>query len=480
MAAVLPRCFAAHARAPALTAASISAHRVRRGPQLIAHSRQQWPSPWSPAAARAHAFSTSIALSVRRSDVRHADDSQFYEVSNEQHLPASFFDDDDLPLTSETSAPRPAFVSGFSHAGHISSVTDSADLASDVDADPVAFDDFLSSPVPPPDPNDAALVHDDDAPIPTPDEDMYPLAGAEHAPDEHPPHVPYTQQMKDFVRPMDFRAQLFQTLRDPTSFWGHPLPADFPTLAKSLKGLRLGEMTVFTGPTGAGKTTFLTQYSLALMQTGVRTLWGSFELPNHVLQRKMVCQLRKKRFHDFTEAELGESLEVLQRLPLWMLPFYGTTSISNILDSMARAVEEHGVQHILLDNLQFFLSAQGDRFVDKLQIQENAVHEIRQFASSKNVHVTVVAHPRKELGTSKLTIDSIAGTAKTAQEADNVLLLQRTDRGDMTLEIHKNRFDGSIARIPLAFSEDGAVRDGVVKSVKGAVAIEDKREQQHD
>ncbi|KAJ3362381.1 hypothetical protein GGF32_006216, partial [Allomyces javanicus] len=458
MTAVLPRRLAAHARAATLGAVAMSTRHARFGPQLVPLSRQQWPSPCSLAPARAHAFGTCTALSIRRSDVRHAGNGEFYEVSIEQQLPASFFDDDDLPLASETSTPPPAFVSDFAHAESASSVTDSNDLAANVDdSDPVAFDDFLSAPVPPPDPTDAALAHDDDAPIPTPDEDMYPLAGAEHAPDEHPPHVPYTQQMKGFVRPMDFRAQLFQTLRDPTSFWGHPLPADFPTLAKALKGLRLGEMTVFTGPTGAGKTTFLTQYSLALMQTGVRTLWGSFELPNHVLQRKMVCQLRKKRFHDFTEAELGESLETLQRLPLWMLPFYGTTSISNILDSMARAVEEHGVQHILLDNLQFFLSAQGDRFVDKLQIQENAVHEIRQFASSKNVHVTVVAHPRKELGTSKLTIDSIAGTAKTAQEADNVLLLQRTDRGDMTLEIHKNRFDGSIARIPLAFSEDGAV-----------------------
>lgn len=36
----------------------------------------------------------------------------------------------------------------------------------------------------------------------------------------------------------------------------------FPGINKYLKGFRPGELTVLTGPTGCGKTTFLSEYSL--------------------------------------------------------------------------------------------------------------------------------------------------------------------------------------------------------------------------
>lgn len=43
----------------------------------------------------------------------------------------------------------------------------------------------------------------------------------------------------------------------------------FPGLNKLLKGHRRGELTVFTGPTGSGKTTFMSEYSLDLCMQGV-------------------------------------------------------------------------------------------------------------------------------------------------------------------------------------------------------------------
>ena len=44
----------------------------------------------------------------------------------------------------------------------------------------------------------------------------------------------------------------------------------FPELAKHLKGFRPGELTVFTGPTGSGKTTLMSELSLDLCNQGVR------------------------------------------------------------------------------------------------------------------------------------------------------------------------------------------------------------------
>ena len=46
----------------------------------------------------------------------------------------------------------------------------------------------------------------------------------------------------------------------------------FPALNRLLRGHRRGELTVLSGPTGAGKTTFISEYSLDLCLQGVRSV----------------------------------------------------------------------------------------------------------------------------------------------------------------------------------------------------------------
>jgi twinkle protein len=57
---------------------------------------------------------------------------------------------------------------------------------------------------------------------------------------------------------------------------------------KTLKGFRRGELTLITGATGSGKTTFLSQLSLDFLSQGVPTLWGSFEIKNEILASAML------------------------------------------------------------------------------------------------------------------------------------------------------------------------------------------------
>ncbi|OON15916.1 hypothetical protein X801_08276, partial [Opisthorchis viverrini] len=49
-------------------------------------------------------------------------------------------------------------------------------------------------------------------------------------------------------------------------------------------------MTVLSGHTGVGKTTFLCEYSLDLAEQGVATLWGSFEMPLRKICRTLIHQ----------------------------------------------------------------------------------------------------------------------------------------------------------------------------------------------
>ncbi|KHJ82933.1 hypothetical protein OESDEN_17372 [Oesophagostomum dentatum] len=64
----------------------------------------------------------------------------------------------------------------------------------------------------------------------------------------------------------------------------------FAPLNKYLQGLRPRELTVLTGGTGFGKTTFLCEYSLDLFTQGVRTLFCSFEMPEEKVLKWMLVQ----------------------------------------------------------------------------------------------------------------------------------------------------------------------------------------------
>ena len=57
-------------------------------------------------------------------------------------------------------------------------------------------------------------------------------------------------------------------------------------------------------------------------------------------------------------------------------------------------------------------------------VQDVALDKFRKFATDKNVHITLVIHPRKEDEGHKLTTSSIFGSAKATQEADLVVILQ--------------------------------------------------------
>lgn len=56
----------------------------------------------------------------------------------------------------------------------------------------------------------------------------------------------------------------------------------------------MGELTIVTGASGSGKTTFLSQLSIDFLTQGVPTLWGSFEIKNERLIEAMVHQYMRE------------------------------------------------------------------------------------------------------------------------------------------------------------------------------------------
>jgi twinkle protein len=131
----------------------------------------------------------------------------------------------------------------------------------------------------------------------------------------------------------------------------------FPMLTKILKGHRRGELTVLTGPTGSGKTTFMSELSLDLCLQGVPTLWGSFEIRNVRLARTMICQLAGFNIEDQME-EYSQWAKQLESLPLYFMNFHGSQSLKSVIETMTHAVYAYNIEHVVIDNLQFMISSQ--------------------------------------------------------------------------------------------------------------------------
>ncbi|CAG8446891.1 13009_t:CDS:2 [Dentiscutata heterogama] len=232
------------------------------------------------------------------------------------------------------------------------------------------------------------------------------------------------------------------------------LSKDLPALTQILKGHRPGELTVFTGPTGSGKTTILSQLSLDYCKSGVSTLWGSFEISNVRLAKKMLTQFVGEDLSK-NPGEFMNWAQKFQQLPMYFLKFFGSTEVSTVIDAMNHAIYAFDVQHIIIDNLQFMISEQG-RFTDRWELQDRTISAFRKFATEKNVHITMVVHPKKD-NRELLDMSSIFGSAKISQEADNVIILQKIESEDgdeRYLHIKKNRFDGTLGAIPIEFIPD--------------------------
>ncbi|XP_011234206.1 twinkle protein, mitochondrial isoform X2 [Ailuropoda melanoleuca] len=242
----------------------------------------------------------------------------------------------------------------------------------------------------------------------------------------------------------------------------HPLEP-LPRPQSSLEGTSEGRAdslhrSVFNppaGPTGSGKTTFISEYALDLCTQGVNTLWGSFEISNVRLARVMLTQFAVGRLEEQLD-KYDEWADRFEDLPLYFMTFHGQQSIRTVIDTMQHAVYVYDICHVVIDNLQFMMGHE-QLSTDRIAAQDYIVGAFRKFATDNSCHVTLVIHPRKEDDDKELQTASIFGSAKASQEADNVLILQDrklvTGPGKRYLQVSKNRFDGEVGVFPLEFNK---------------------------
>jgi twinkle protein len=207
---------------------------------------------------------------------------------------------------------------------------------------------------------------------------------------------------------------------------------------------RPGELSVWTGINGHGKSMMLNQVLIGCMLQGERVCVFSGEMPPPLQGKRLVRQLSGI---GRPTPEYIDAMADWVRDRMWIFNQVGTATVARLIDVFRYASKRYGITHFVIDSLMTTdVPDDGPGFVTA---QKSAVQKLAAFAKESRVHVHLVAHPRKGRDESSAPGKmDVSGSGKITDGADNVFSVwsarkdeQSEDDGkaDALLELHKQR-----------------------------------------
>ena len=202
-------------------------------------------------------------------------------------------------------------------------------------------------------------------------------------------------------------------------------------LDRKIAGLNKGEVSVMSGLNGSGKTSILSQIALETVNQGYKVALYSGEMKDHRVFNWLRLQAAGRLFTKETDIEGFYIVEQESRtlIDKWLnsdMYLYNNNKghdITHILEATEQVIKEKKVDLIILDNLMAMdLSLISG---DKYEKQSDFIKRLMKFAPQNDVHIILVAHPRKAMGF--LRKDDISGTADLTNAVDNVFIVHRVN-----------------------------------------------------
>lgn len=209
---------------------------------------------------------------------------------------------------------------------------------------------------------------------------------------------------------------------------------------------RPGELSVWTGYNGHGKSLMLSQVLLGLMQQGERVMVFSGEMTPERQLKRMVKQCAGL---DRPTGQFIDAIGKWMHDKLWLFNVVGSAAIDRLMMVFLYGSKRYGMRHFVIDSLM--MTDVPEDGPGSMTAQKDAMRKLCDFARRNGVHVHLVAHPRKgadeSKGPGKL---DVAGSSKITDGADNVFTVWSArkdendpdidpDKADAKLELQKQR-----------------------------------------
>lgn len=202
-------------------------------------------------------------------------------------------------------------------------------------------------------------------------------------------------------------------------------------LDKKIRGLNKQEVSCVSGLNGSAKSTWLSQTCLDIVQSGRKVALFSGELHESRVFEWLQLQAAGSAYTIATQYEnffyVPNDLKPVINQWLEQKLFVYNNEYGSKIDALLVALEDcitrKKVDVVVLDNLMSI--DLGATSFNKNELQTNFIHRIVKMAKQYDIHIVLVAHPRKTIGF--LRKDDIAGTADLTNAVDNVFIVHRVN-----------------------------------------------------
>lgn len=206
-----------------------------------------------------------------------------------------------------------------------------------------------------------------------------------------------------------------------------------------IKGFELGCITIWTGQTNAGKSTVMTMITKQTILQGEKVFFFNGEqtkddfknnLYKQTVERKDIYskQYKNSNVEDyFVKNDKVARLNALYGNNIYIYNNEAKRDINTILTAMEEVRKKENIRVFILDNFMQIDTLSSDEYREQKDIME----KLRTFAVNRNVHIHLVAHPRKSDKSSlRLSIYDVLGSSNLVNKAYNVISIMRVDNMD--------------------------------------------------
>ena len=180
---------------------------------------------------------------------------------------------------------------------------------------------------------------------------------------------------------------------------------------------RPGELTVWTGTSGHGKSSVVNYAMIHLaMQTQRPSLIISLEMTPAKVLRRIIIAIGAR------VANEGDAKKMAQAMAKHLLFCDKTGGISRdvLFEMINYAHARYGIAHLVIDSLMRVEGLEED-----YPAQNKFVTDLAEYSRATGVHVHLIAHPRKSPGADAPQGHDIKGSGHIRDNADNVLVVWR-------------------------------------------------------
>lgn len=183
---------------------------------------------------------------------------------------------------------------------------------------------------------------------------------------------------------------------------------------------RPGDVTLWTGITGHGKSTILNAFALAYLLKGVPVFMASMEMK----PEKLIARMLRSSFAEVGPDHVRQFLKECGH-DLIFADVLGYISQERLLEMMRFSFQRYGVSQCIVDSLMRI-----DGLEEDYPAQGKFMNDIQAFAKSTGCHVHLVAHPRKVREDARLGKLDIKGSSLIPNNADNIVSVFRNVEKD--------------------------------------------------